>query len=138
METLKKSAPKLVEDLTPKTLPLAVVVRVLQNLLAEKVPVRQIRQIAEAPAATGAARTRPVQPVGTPSAANGSQDQGAVLRLVPHAQLPGEVKPMQHARRAQHHFVGMRTVVVQRLQALVARQPAVKGTVQQRERCRDP
>ena len=48
LETLKKAAPKLVEDLTPKTLPLAVVVRVLQNLLAEKVPVRQIRQIAEA------------------------------------------------------------------------------------------
>ena len=45
---MRKSAPKLVEDLTPKTLPLSVVVRVLQNLLAEKVPVRQIRQIAEA------------------------------------------------------------------------------------------
>lgn len=48
LESLRKSAPKLVEDLTPKTLPLSVVVRVLQNLLAEKVPVRQIRQIAEA------------------------------------------------------------------------------------------
>lgn len=48
LDALKKAAPKLVDDLTPKTLPLAVVVRVLQNLLAEKVPVRQIRQIAEA------------------------------------------------------------------------------------------
>ena len=59
LDTLKKAAPKLVEDLTPKTLPLAVVVRVLQNLLAEKVPVRQIRQIAEALIEHGAATQDP-------------------------------------------------------------------------------
>jgi flagellar biosynthesis protein FlhA len=38
---------KLVEDLTPKLLPLSVVAKVLQSLLADKVPVRQIRQIVE-------------------------------------------------------------------------------------------
>jgi flagellar biosynthesis protein FlhA len=43
-----KQAPKLVEDLTPKLLPLSVVVRVLQSLLAERVPIRQLRQIVEA------------------------------------------------------------------------------------------
>ena len=59
LDTLKKAAPKLVEDLTPKTLPLAVVVRVLQNLLAEKVPVRQIRQIAEALIEPGATSSDP-------------------------------------------------------------------------------
>jgi len=59
LDTLKKAAPKLVEDLTPKTLPLAVVVRVLQNLLAEKVPVRQIRQIAEALIEHGATTSDP-------------------------------------------------------------------------------
>lgn len=48
LATLAKSAPKLVEDLTPKTLPLSVVVRVLQNLLTERVPVRQLRKIVEA------------------------------------------------------------------------------------------
>ncbi len=37
---LGRSAPKLVEDLTPKALPLATVVRVLQNLLIERVPIR--------------------------------------------------------------------------------------------------
>ena len=47
LDALKKAAPKLVEDLTPKTLPLSTVVRVLQSLLGEKVPVRQMRQIAE-------------------------------------------------------------------------------------------
>lgn len=44
---LGRSAPKLVEDLTPKALPLATVVRVLQNLLIERVPIRQLRRIAE-------------------------------------------------------------------------------------------
>jgi flagellar biosynthesis protein FlhA len=48
LATLGKSAPKLVEDLTPKALPLSVVVRVLQNLLIEKIPVRQLRKIVEA------------------------------------------------------------------------------------------
>ncbi|KRG73890.1 flagellar biosynthesis protein FlhA [Stenotrophomonas chelatiphaga] len=48
LANLAKSAPKLVEDLTPKALPLSVVVRVLQNLLVERIPVRQLRKIAEA------------------------------------------------------------------------------------------
>jgi flagellar biosynthesis protein FlhA len=38
---------KLVEDLTPKLLPLSVVAKVLQSLLADRVPLRQIRQIVE-------------------------------------------------------------------------------------------
>ncbi len=47
LAALGRSAPKLVEDLTPKALPLAVVVRVLQNLLVERVPIRQLRRIVE-------------------------------------------------------------------------------------------
>ncbi|MDX1549843.1 MAG: flagellar biosynthesis protein FlhA [Lysobacter spongiicola] len=48
LASVGKTTPKLVEDLTPKLLPLSVVVRVLQSLLAEKVPLRQMRQIVEA------------------------------------------------------------------------------------------
>jgi flagellar biosynthesis protein FlhA len=44
---LAKSAPKLVEDLVPRVLPMAVVVRVLQALLAERVPIRNVRLIIE-------------------------------------------------------------------------------------------
>jgi flagellar biosynthesis protein FlhA len=44
---LAKSAPKLVEDLVPRVLPMSVVVRVLQSLLAERVPIRNIRTIIE-------------------------------------------------------------------------------------------
>lgn len=48
LDSVGKTTPKLVEDLTPKLLPLSTVVRVLQSLLAEKVPLRQMRQIVEA------------------------------------------------------------------------------------------
>lgn len=47
LDNLAKSAPKLVEDLVPKTLPLGVVVKVLQNLLQEHVPIRDVRTIVE-------------------------------------------------------------------------------------------
>ena len=47
LDRLAKTAPKLVEDLVPKTIPLRVVVRVLQNLLQENVPIRDMRTIAE-------------------------------------------------------------------------------------------
>ena len=48
LDSVGKATPKLVEDLTPKLLPLSTIVRVLQSLLAEKVPLRQMRQIVEA------------------------------------------------------------------------------------------
>ena len=47
LDGLGKSTPKLVEDLVPKALSLGQIVRILQNLLAEKIPVRDIRTIAE-------------------------------------------------------------------------------------------
>jgi len=47
LDNLAKSAPKLVEDLVPRIMPLGLVVKVLQNLLEERVPIRDIRTIAE-------------------------------------------------------------------------------------------
>ena len=47
LSRLQQSSPKLVEDLVPKVLPLGVVVKVLQNLLRENVPIRDIRTIVE-------------------------------------------------------------------------------------------
>jgi flagellar biosynthesis protein FlhA len=47
LDNLAQVAPKLVEDLVPKLLPLAVILRVLQNLLQEGVPIRDLRTIAE-------------------------------------------------------------------------------------------
>ncbi|GAP66684.1 flagellar biosynthesis protein FlhA [Mizugakiibacter sediminis] len=47
LDRLAQSAPKLVEDLVPKRLGLGAVVKVLQNLLAERVPIRNLRTIVE-------------------------------------------------------------------------------------------
>lgn len=53
LERLSVSAPKLVEELTPKVLPVSVIAKVLQNLLAEHVPIRNIKKIAETLAEQG-------------------------------------------------------------------------------------
>ena len=47
LDNLAKQSPKLVEDLVPDLLPLSVVVKVMQNLLSEGVPVRDVRTIIE-------------------------------------------------------------------------------------------
>jgi flagellar biosynthesis protein FlhA len=48
LNRLGKSAPKLIEDLVPKILPMSVVVKVLQHLLLERVPIRNLRTVCEA------------------------------------------------------------------------------------------
>ncbi|MBK1690703.1 flagellar biosynthesis protein FlhA [Ectothiorhodospira mobilis] len=47
LDTLAKHSPKLVENLVPKTLSLGVILKVMQNLLAEQIPIRDMRTIAE-------------------------------------------------------------------------------------------
>ncbi len=47
LDRLAKSAPKLVENLMPDALALGVVVKVMQELLVDRVPMRNIRTIAE-------------------------------------------------------------------------------------------
>ncbi len=48
IDKLSASSPKLVEDVVPAKLSLGVITRVLQNLLAEEVPIRDMRSIMEA------------------------------------------------------------------------------------------
>ena len=47
LDRLANSAPKLVEDLVPKLLPLSTLVKVLQNLLNESIPIRDFKTIIE-------------------------------------------------------------------------------------------
>jgi flagellar biosynthesis protein FlhA len=61
LNSLAKSLPKLVEDVVPKQLPLATVVRVLQGLLAERVPIRNLRGILETLAEHGPRTQDPQQ-----------------------------------------------------------------------------
>jgi flagellar biosynthesis protein FlhA len=48
LDDLSKSHPKLVEELVPGLLPLGTLVRILANLLRERVPIRDLRTILEA------------------------------------------------------------------------------------------
>jgi len=61
LNSLAKTAPKLVEDLTPRVLPLGTVVRVLQALLSERVPIRNMRTIVETLAEHGTRTQDPQQ-----------------------------------------------------------------------------
>jgi flagellar biosynthesis protein FlhA len=47
LNRLGKSAPRLIEELVPKLLPMSVIVKVLQYLLLERVPIRNLRTICE-------------------------------------------------------------------------------------------
>ena len=60
LDALAKTNPKLIEDLVPKVLPLSVVVKVMQNLLTEQVPVRDVRTILEVLAEHGGQSQDPV------------------------------------------------------------------------------
>ena len=59
LDSLAKTAPKLVENLVPDTLSLGVVLKVLQNLLEEGVPIRDLRTIVETLAEHGAVNQNP-------------------------------------------------------------------------------
>ena len=73
LKTLSKTAPKLVDELIPKVLPLATVVRVMQGLLAERVPIRNVRSIVEALAEAGPRTTDPQLLIGQVRVALGRQ-----------------------------------------------------------------
>jgi len=47
LDSIKKTHPKVVEELVPNLLPLGAVVRVLQNLLREQVPIRDLLAVLE-------------------------------------------------------------------------------------------
>ena len=60
LDGLAKTSPKLVEDAVPKVVPLGLLVRVMQNLLREHVPARDIRTILEVLAERGGKSQDPV------------------------------------------------------------------------------
>lgn len=60
LDMLAKTSPKLVEELVPNTISLNILLKVLQNLLRERVPIRDIRSIAEALAGNNSKSQDPV------------------------------------------------------------------------------
>lgn len=61
IDRLKESLPRLADNLTPSTVSLATVAKVLQNLLAEGIPIRDFRRIAETLVEHGARTQDPAQ-----------------------------------------------------------------------------
>ncbi len=89
---LAKTSPKLAEDLVPKAMPLAIFVKVLQGLLAERVSIRNLRVVAEALAEAAPRSQDPVVLTGAARVAlsrqivqeiNGLEEELQVLTLAP-------------------------------------------------------
>ncbi|SFM39664.1 flagellar biosynthesis protein FlhA [Ectothiorhodospira mobilis] len=79
LDTLAKHSPKLVENLVPKTLSLGGILKVMQNLLAEQIPIRDMRTIAETLAEHG---VRSQDPDVLTAAARGALSRSIVQNIV--------------------------------------------------------
>jgi hypothetical protein len=90
MKNLAKTSPKLVDELIPKVLPLATVVRVMQGLLAERVPIRNVRAIVEAlaePVRGRRTRSSSSRRSGLPWVARSSRTSSASPKSCPSSHL---------------------------------------------------
>ncbi|GMV55075.1 MAG: flagellar biosynthesis protein FlhA [Betaproteobacteria bacterium] len=86
LDHLGRDAPRLVEDLVPKQMALSVVQRVLQNLLSEGVPLRDMRSIVETLAEQATRTQEPMELTGRVRAALG---RAIVQQLAPgQGELP--------------------------------------------------
>lgn len=81
LDRLTATAPKLVEDRVPKRLSLGVVVKAVQNLLAERVPIRNVRSIVESLAENAAQSQDPGVLTAAERAALGRQIVQEITRL---------------------------------------------------------
>ncbi len=136
LQRLSQTAPKLVENLVPETLSLGVFVKVLQNLLQEQVPIRDLRTIAETLAEYG---TRSQDP-GVLTAAtrialsrmivqnlNPGADEVSVITLEPSL----EQILLQSTQVSNDEAVGIEPGLAERLQKSlqdVAQRQEIRGT----------
>jgi flagellar biosynthesis protein FlhA len=118
MERLAQSAPKLVDELTPKLLPMSVIARVLQNLLEERIPVRNIRRIAETLAEQGAKTQDPEILSAAVRVALGRSivQNGAGMRAeLPVLTLDGELEKILNDATKDGSSLGLEPGLVERL-----------------------
>ncbi|MEN8177562.1 MAG: flagellar biosynthesis protein FlhA [Pseudomonadota bacterium] len=129
-DSLARNAPKLVEDLLPKTLSLSIVTKILQNLLEEHVPIRDIRTIAETLAEQA---PRSQDPVTLTAAVRIALSRGIVQQLIgsyeeiPVAVLdPGlEQILLQTLQTSEEGHAGFEPGLAERLQQALAETRAV-------------
>ncbi|MCP4270820.1 MAG: flagellar biosynthesis protein FlhA [Gammaproteobacteria bacterium] len=135
LQRLSQTAPKLVENLVPETLSLGVFVKVLQNLLQEQVPIRDLRTIAETLAEYG---TRSQDPGVLTAAArialsrmivqnlNAGADEVSVITLEPSL----EQILLQSTQVSSDEAVGIEPGLAERLQKSlqdVAQRQEIRG-----------
>ena len=124
LNTLSKSAPKLVEDLVPRVLPLSSVVRVLQGLLAERVPIRNVRTIIETLAEHASKSQDPTVLLGNVRVALGrqiTQDIAGLASELPVITLEPELERLLQSSLANNAAnPGLEPGLAERLQLHVA------------------
>ena len=124
LDSLTKSAPKLVENLVPKVLSLGVILKVMQNLLAEHIPIRDVRTIAETLAEHGLRSQDPgVLTAAVRVALARSIVQGIVgtARELPLIALdPALEQMMQQSMQGGSGTLGIEPLLAERLQRSIA------------------
>lgn len=125
LDRFAETAPKLVEELVPKTLSLATVARVLQNLLEEGVPIRDLRTIVATLVEQGARQNDPQSLTASVRQALarfivqsivGSSNELPLITLD-----PGLEKLLQQAAPGQSGTPGIEPGLADRLQRAIAR-----------------
>ena len=120
---LARTAPRLVEDLVPKLLPLGTVVRVLQGLLAEQVPIRNLRAIVESLAEHAPRTQDPVVLLGQVRVALGRQivqDIAGSTDELPVITLEPELEQLLQSTSAGSGSPVLEPGLAERLQARLA------------------
>jgi flagellar biosynthesis protein FlhA len=124
LDRLVRQAPKLVEELVPKTLPLSVIVRVLQELLREQIPVTNMRAICQALAEHGRTTQDPDALVGAVRVALARtivQRAGAGTDELPVITLDPRLEQiLQEALKGGAETAGIEPTLAERLQAQLA------------------
>jgi flagellar biosynthesis protein FlhA len=124
LDRLGRQAPKLVEELVPKTLPLSVVVRVMQELLREQIPVTNTRAICQTLAEHGRSTQDPEALTGFARVALGraivqriasGTDELPVITLDPRLE-----QILQEAVGGRGEAQGLEPSLAERLQAQLA------------------
>ncbi|MEZ5563354.1 MAG: flagellar biosynthesis protein FlhA [Gammaproteobacteria bacterium] len=121
LDRLGKQAPKLIEELVPKTLSLSVIVRVLQELLRDQIPITNMRTICQALAEHGRSSQDPDTLTGAVRVALGrtivqrvsnGQDELPVITLDPRLE-----QILQEALKGGADTAGIEPTLAEKLQS---------------------
>jgi flagellar biosynthesis protein FlhA len=124
LDMLGKQSPKLIENLVPKVLNLGTVLKVMQNLLEEGIPVRDLRTIAESLAEHGTRSQDPGVLTGAVRTALARQIVQNIVGNAPELPLialdPGLEQMLQKSLQSGGGGMGLEPGLAERLQKSIA------------------